>query len=76
METIAAYDNAPEALLEAVEIGEKRCSGGDAASQSETGAEDREGLSPEALLQTIVGSIGDLDSPMSPDQKGFAALSR
>lgn len=26
------------------------------------------------LQQAIVGSIGDLDSPMSPDQKGFASL--
>lgn len=28
----------------------------------------------EELEATIIGTIGDLDSPMSPDQKGFASL--
>lgn len=31
-------------------------------------------LSDEALEQAIVGAVGDLDSPLTPDQKGFRAL--
>ena len=31
-------------------------------------------LSSEELLQAVIGSIGDLDAPMSADQKGFASL--
>lgn len=27
-----------------------------------------------AHTQAIIGSIGDLDSPMSPDQKGFTSM--
>jgi len=30
---------------------------------------------PSSLFpQAIIGSIGDLDSPMAPDQKGFSSL--
>jgi presequence protease len=32
------------------------------------------GVSDEVLLQFIIGSIGDLDSPQSPDQEGFGSL--
>lgn len=31
-------------------------------------------VTDEDLLQGIIGAIGDLDGPMSPDQKGFASL--
>lgn len=31
-------------------------------------------LSSEDLLQAVIGTIGDLDGPMTADQKGFAAL--
>mmetsp|Transcript_27003 Transcript_27003/g.66597 ORF Transcript_27003/g.66597 Transcript_27003/m.66597 type:complete len:313 (-) Transcript_27003:11-949(-) len=33
-------------------------------------------LSPAALSNAIIGMIGDMDSPMSPDQKGFASMDR
>ncbi|GAB5036284.1 zinc metalloprotease pitrilysin subfamily a, partial [Nannochloropsis oceanica] len=31
-------------------------------------------ITEEDLTQAIIGSIGDLDSPMAPDQKGFSSL--
>jgi len=52
---------------------------GKAEAVASPAAEDgqvKEGLSKEALLQAVVGTIGDLDSPLSPDQKGFEALNR
>jgi len=33
-------------------------------------------LTQEELEKAIIGTIGDIDSPMSPDQKGFASLTR
>jgi hypothetical protein len=33
-------------------------------------------ISSEDILQAVIASIGDLDSPMSPDQQGFASFSR
>ena len=33
-------------------------------------------ITSEDLEQAIVGAIGDLDAPLSPDQKGFASLTR
>eukprot|EP00616_Rhizochromulina_sp_CCMP1243_P000175 CAMPEP_0118974666 /NCGR_PEP_ID=MMETSP1173-20130426/12764_1 /TAXON_ID=1034831 /ORGANISM="Rhizochromulina marina cf, Strain CCMP1243" /LENGTH=1033 /DNA_ID=CAMNT_0006924443 /DNA_START=71 /DNA_END=3172 /DNA_ORIENTATION=+ len=33
-------------------------------------------LSSEALSQAIIGTVGDLDSPLSPDQKGWEAMRR
>lgn len=35
-----------------------------------------EQVSSEEVLQGIIASIGDLDSPMSPDQKGFASMAQ
>lgn len=35
-----------------------------------------EQVSSEEILQGIIASIGDLDSPMSPDQKGFASMAQ
>ena len=31
---------------------------------------------PDALSQTIIGTIGDMDGALSPDQKGFTAFQR
>jgi Zn-dependent M16 (insulinase) family peptidase len=31
-------------------------------------------VSGEDLLQAVIGAVGDLDAPLSPDQKGFAAM--
>jgi len=31
-------------------------------------------ISDEDILQGVIGAIGDLDSPLSPDQKGYASL--
>ena len=33
-------------------------------------------VASEEILQAIIASIGDLDSPMSPDQQGFVSFSR
>jgi Zn-dependent M16 (insulinase) family peptidase len=33
-------------------------------------------ISSEDILQAIVGTVGDLDSPLSPDQKGFASMTQ
>eukprot|EP00602_Paraphysomonas_sp_CaronLab_P005816 CAMPEP_0185037566 /NCGR_PEP_ID=MMETSP1103-20130426/32208_1 /TAXON_ID=36769 /ORGANISM="Paraphysomonas bandaiensis, Strain Caron Lab Isolate" /LENGTH=907 /DNA_ID=CAMNT_0027575611 /DNA_START=503 /DNA_END=3226 /DNA_ORIENTATION=+ len=35
-----------------------------------------EDVSADDILQSIIGCIGDLDSPMSVDQKGFTAMAR
>lgn len=39
-------------------------------------AEEAAKLDDEELLKAIIGTIGSLDSPMAPDQKGFASMSR
>ena len=31
-------------------------------------------ISSEDVLQAVIGAIGDLDSPMGPDQKGFESM--
>jgi Zn-dependent M16 (insulinase) family peptidase len=33
-------------------------------------------ITSEVLETAIIGTVGDLDSPMSPEQKGYAALER
>ena len=33
-------------------------------------------LTDEALSQAIIGAVGDMDSPLGPDQKGFEAMRR
>ena len=38
----------------------------DALSETEMSSED--------LLQAVIGAVGDLDAPMSADQRGFAGL--
>lgn len=35
-----------------------------------------EEISSEDLLQAIVGTVGDLDGPMTPDQKGFSSFTQ
>merc|ERR1711871_1868438 len=33
-------------------------------------------MSPEELTQAIIGTIGDLDSPMTADTKGYVSMTR
>jgi len=33
-------------------------------------------MSPSTLSNSIIGMIGDMDAPLSPDQKGFTSLER
>jgi presequence protease len=33
-------------------------------------------MSPTTLANAIIGMIGDMDAPMSPDQKGFSSMDR
>jgi len=68
--TLKAYDQSAEAMLEAVKAG---------ASQSNPTANTEgaaTGLTKAALLQAVIGTVGDMDSPMSPDAKGFTAMAR
>jgi Zn-dependent M16 (insulinase) family peptidase len=34
------------------------------------------GVSDQEILEAVIGSIGDIDSPQSPDGKGYTSLSR
>lgn len=33
-------------------------------------------ITSEDILQAVVGTIGDMDSPLSPDQKGFTSMTQ
>jgi Zn-dependent M16 (insulinase) family peptidase len=50
------------------------------SSESESGTQEmtsqqtHEGPTSEDILQNIIGSVGDLDSPQSVDQKGYTSL--
>lgn len=68
LNTLNTYDAAADALAAAV----KEEAGSATAEAEAEGA----GLTPEALLQVVIGTVGEMDSPMSPDQKGFDAFSR
>ena len=51
---------------------------GDAVSSDDRDHDRQNGLpalSNEVILQYIIGSMGDLDSPSSPDQKGYTSMS-
>eukprot|EP00607_Mallomonas_marina_P007288 CAMPEP_0182417672 /NCGR_PEP_ID=MMETSP1167-20130531/2113_1 /TAXON_ID=2988 /ORGANISM="Mallomonas Sp, Strain CCMP3275" /LENGTH=1082 /DNA_ID=CAMNT_0024591379 /DNA_START=84 /DNA_END=3332 /DNA_ORIENTATION=+ len=63
MKTLNNYDGAAAALSAAVMNGK-------------SGNPDSPGLDAAAILQAIIGTVGDLDSPLSPDQKGFTAFCR
>ena len=39
-------------------------------------AEEADKIDSDDVLQAIVGTVGDLDSPMSPDSKGFTSMCR
>jgi Zn-dependent M16 (insulinase) family peptidase len=42
----------------------------DGAAQALATAE----VSQEDVLQAVIGSVGDMDSPLSPDMKGFTSM--
>jgi Zn-dependent M16 (insulinase) family peptidase len=48
----------------------------DAAGDAVVATAEQYENDPDALAQTIIGTIGDMDGAHSPDQKGFAALQR
>ena len=48
----------------------------DAAGDAVIAAAEQYESDPDALSQTIIGTIGDMDGALSPDQKGFTALQR
>lgn len=48
----------------------------DAAADAAIAAADELAKNPDALAQAIIGTIGDMDGSMSPDQKGFEQLTR
>lgn len=37
---------------------------------------DSEEIGAEDVLEAVIGAVGDLDSPQSPDQKGYTSLSQ
>lgn len=48
----------------------------DAAAQAVLAAAEAMENDPDALAQAIIGTIGDMDGSLSPDQKGFTAMQR
>jgi hypothetical protein len=48
----------------------------DAAADALIAAADALENNPEALATAIIGTIGDMDGALSPDQKGAAAMQR
>jgi len=48
----------------------------DAAADAVLAAAEQLENDPDALAQAIIGTIGDMDGPLSPDQKGFASMQR
>ena len=48
----------------------------DAAADAAIAAADELAKNPDALAQAIIGTIGDMDGSMSPDQKGFEQRTR
>jgi len=82
VDTLTAYNNAGEfiqsqltakapAVAPPAESAEVSIDGSaDAESSSTTSV----GVSDDVLLQFIIGSIGDLDSPQSPDQEGYSSM--
>jgi len=48
----------------------------DAAADAILAAADQLKSDPDALAQAIIGTIGDMDGPLGPDQKGFTAMQR
>ena len=48
----------------------------DAAAEAVLAAGEAMENDPDALAQAIIGTIGDMDASLSPDQKGFTAMQR
>jgi len=48
----------------------------DAAGDAVIAAGEQMKNDPEILSQTIIGTVGEMDGSLSPDQKGFASLQR
>jgi Zn-dependent M16 (insulinase) family peptidase len=48
----------------------------DAAADAVVKASEQLQNDPDALAQAIIGTIGDMDGSLSPDQKGSVALTR
>ena len=48
----------------------------DAAGDAVKAAAEQMRNDPEILSQTIIGTIGEMDGSLSPDQKGFTSLQR
>jgi Zn-dependent M16 (insulinase) family peptidase len=48
----------------------------DAAGDAVIAAAEQMNEDPEILSQAIIGTIGDMDSSLSPDQKGFTQMQR
>jgi len=48
----------------------------DAAADAVLAAAEQLKNDPDALAQAIIGTIGDMDGSMSPDQKGYTSLQR
>jgi Zn-dependent M16 (insulinase) family peptidase len=48
----------------------------DGAADAVAAAAEQLANDPDALAQAIIGTIGDMDGALSPDQKGFVALQR
>lgn len=62
LNTLRAYDEASKSLLSVPQP--------DVVAPTE-----QQAISSQDILEAVIGSIGDLDSPMSPDQKGFSSMS-
>ena len=48
----------------------------DEAAEHVIAAAEELAKDPDALAQSIIGTIGDMDGALSPDQKGFTSLQR
>jgi len=48
----------------------------DSAADAVLAAAEQLDSDPDALAQAIIGTIGDMDGSLSPDQKGFTAMQR
>jgi Zn-dependent M16 (insulinase) family peptidase len=46
----------------------------DSAADAVTTAAEEMAAHPEELTMSVIGAVGELDSPMSPDQKGFRSF--
>lgn len=81
-DTVSVYDNTGNFLQSqlsqqpaAVEVTTDGTSAAVASTDGmDSQASGEVGISDDVLLQFIIGSIGDLDSPQSPDQQGYSSM--